>query len=339
MKDSDLLRLIIHGTTAFELLHAGIETDLFARLEEAGGLDIAGVAKALNIEEQPARVLLLGLAALQLIKKEGNKYVNSEIVRSKLIPGPRYLGPLIDLHARIINPAMTDFTQSLKENKNVGLRTVPGPGATLYERLTNHPHLQQCFYRNMGNASARTLPTFLDTADLADFTHLLDLGGGDATTAIAAARHHPHLELTVFDQGSSLHLAAANIQEAGLEQRIHTYAGDIFSADFPCGIDGILYIHLFEVWSLQRNIELLTKCYEVLPEQGSVFIYNFASNNDNTGPLTAGLVSPYFLTLASGEGMNYSARDVTAVLKAAGFQHVETHDDLPYGHTLHVGTK
>jgi len=42
-------------------------------------------------------------------------------------------------------------------------------------------------------------------------------------------------------------------------------------------------------------------------------------NNDGTGPLTAALGSPYFLTLATGEGMLYTWNEYQTWMKGAGF--------------------
>lgn len=335
---ADYLRILIHGTTAFELLRTGLDLGLFERLEIDGGLDVPGVATALGVGEQPARVLLLGLAGLRLIELRAGRYVNTDLVRTKLLrAGPRYLGALIDVQDRVINAAMGDLAEAVRKGTNVGLRHIDGPGSTLYERLGAHPELQHIFYANMGDASRKSVGQLLDTYDLSDARRVLDLGGGDGSNSIALAARYPGLEATVFDQGSVVELAAQRLTDPDLRRRVRFHAGDLFTGELPGGHDTILVFHIFEIWSLERNVELLRRCHAALAEGGRCLVYNFVSDDAGTGPLNAGLLSAYFLTLASGEGMAYSAADMERAVLAAGFTTAERHDGLGFSHALVVG--
>jgi len=338
--DADYLRIIIHGTTAFELLRTGLEFDLFERLEAAAGMDVAEAAAAIGVGEQPARILLLGLSSLLLLEKRGEKYVNTELVRRKLLrSSPRFLGPLVDIQAEIINASLVDFAESMRQNTNVGLRHISGPGSTLYERLTAHPKLQETFYANMGDASQKAFAQILDRYDFSGLRHVIDIGGGDGTNSIELVRRYPQLEATVFDQDSVTRFAAQRIEEPDLRRRVHFHPGDLFADPLPEGADAILFFHIFEIWSLERNTELLRKCHAALPDGGVCLVYNFVSNDECTGSMSAGLVSPYFLTLASGEGMTYSPNDMERAVRDAGFSRVERYTDLGFSHTLVVGHK
>lgn len=340
-EESDHLQMIIHGATAFELLRTAIEFDLFRQLESSGGMDLAAVATALGVERQPARVLLLGLASLKLLRKEGETYVNMPIVRRSLLPSRSgYLGPLVRIQEKITNPGLVDFAESMRRDTNVGLRHLDGPGTTLYERLTADPALQQVFYDNMGHASRQTFPLVVETFDFSGLRHVADVGGGDGSNGIALAKGHPHLEVTIFDQPTVLDIAARNAADADVAKRVHVWSGDMFADPLPPGIDGVLLCHIFEIWSIERNTRLLRKCYEALPPGGAVLVYNFVSDDDNTGSVSAAFMSVYFLTVASGEGMVYSAQDMEQALNAAGFARVERYDEgVGYRHVLMVGYK
>ena len=340
LSEADYLRVLIHGTTAFELLRTGLEFDLFELIEAAEGLDVDEVAQAIGVERQPARILLLGLASLRLLEKRGDEYVNSAVTRRKLLrSNPRFLGPLVDIQADIINQSLGDFAESMRQNTNVGLRHIKGPEDTLYERLTEHPELQKVFYRNMGDASKKAFAQILDLYDFSTLNHVVDLGGGDGTNSIELARRYPHLEVTVFDQETVTRIAARQAESSELDKRLHFHPGDLFADPLPEGADGIMFFHIFEIWSLERNTELLRKCYEALPPGGVCLVYNFVSNDEGTGSMSAGLVSPYFLSLASGEGMTYSPKDMEKAVRDAGFTRIEHHGDLGFSHTLVVGRK
>ncbi len=340
VRDSDFLRIICFGTTAFELLRTGLEFDLFERLEAAGGMDLGEVAAAIGAEEQPARILLLGLSSLKLLDKQGETYVNSELARRRLLrSSPRFMGKFVDIQAKVINATLGDFAESIRQNTNVGLRHISGPGTTLYERLTAHPELQEVFYDNMGDVSQTVFDRILDRYDFSQVRHVIDLGGGDGANSIEMARRYPHIEATVFDKESVTRIAGERIQDPDVRRRVHFHPGDIFDDALPRGADAILYFHIFEIWSLERNTDLLRKCHAALEDGGVCLVYNFASNDDGIGPVLAGLMSPYFLTLASGEGMVYSPTDMEQAVLDAGFSRAVRYDDLGFGHTLIVGYK
>ncbi|MEU5940825.1 methyltransferase [Micromonospora sp. NPDC047548] len=338
--EAEHLQLIIHGATAFELLRTALEFELFEKIEADGGMSLPAVAASLGVEEQPARILLLGLASLRLLRREGENYVNTPLTRRSLLPKRAgYLGPLVEIQEKITNPGLVDFADSIRRNTNVGLRHVEGPGTTLYERVTTNPALQQVFYNNMGHASRQTFPLVAETFDFSALHHLVDIGGGDGSNSIAVAKRHPHLEMTIFDQETVLNIAKQNAVDAGVGDRVHGWPGDLFTDPLPTGIDGILFCHIFEIWSLERNTELLRKCYEALPPGGAVLVYNFVSDDDNTGSPPAAFMSVYFLTIASGEGMVYSVQDMKTALRDAGFSRVERHEGVGFHHALMVGYK
>ncbi|SDJ97569.1 Dimerisation domain-containing protein [Actinopolyspora mzabensis] len=340
LTEADYLRVLIHGSSAFELVHAGLELGMFEELEQHGGMRLDQVAVSLGIEEQPARILLLGLTSLRLLEKHEDHYVNSELARRKLLrSGERFLGPLIDVQAEIINPAIGDLTRSLTSNTNVGIRSIEGRGSTLYERLNGHPRLQNLFYRNMRDVTSYSFSRILDSYDFGSTSHVVSIGGGDGTDVIELAHRYPDIEITIFDQESVAPIAEKRVEDAGLENRVHFRSGDLIRDPIPEGCDTILYVHLFEIWSMRRNVDILRKCHAALPEDGVCLIYNFVSDDEGRGPLSAGLLSPYFLTLASGEGMVYSAQDMERAAMASGFSRVSRRSDLGFSHTLVVGKK
>lgn len=125
-----------------------------------------------------------------------------------------------------------------------------------------------------------------------------------------------------------------------LRKRVHFVAGDF--SPIRCrraSTRSCTSLHSFEIWSLSRNTELLRKCSAALPPGGRCIVYNFVSDEAGTGPMSAGLVSPYFLILASRVGMTYSPADMEKAVRAAGFWEVERIDNLGFSHALVVGRR
>lgn len=61
-------------------------------------------------------------------------------------------------------------------------------------------------------------------------------------------------------------------------------------------------------------------------------------NDAEDGPAGAAMGSPYFLCLATGEGMFYTWREYEGLMREAGFTSVRSRR-LPMQHGLIVGTK
>ncbi|MBV9823718.1 MAG: methyltransferase, partial [Actinobacteria bacterium] len=242
MAEDDFTR-ILFGHSAFQYLRAGTELGLFDLLQERPGLDRKELAGALDLQDRPLDILLLGMTALGLVRQEGERYSNNETV-SRLYAEGRWevLKAVIGFEAYVNYPGLADFTESLRANSNVGLRRVPGPGPTLYHRLTADPDLSKVFYTYMGTWSRMAAGYLTSSVDFASMTRVLDVGGGDASIAVEVARAYPHLHITVLELEGVVPLAQRRVDEAGLADRIQVVATDMFAEPFPEGHDGAMFI-------------------------------------------------------------------------------------------------
>ena len=92
------------------------------------------------------------------------------------------------------------------------------------------------------------------------------------------------------------------------------------------------------MWSKEKDLYLLKKAHAALPKGGSAMISNMMQRDDQTGPLSAAIGSPYFLTLATGESMPYTWKEYKDLFIKAGFSKVLVHK-LPMDHGVIVGIK
>jgi hypothetical protein len=323
MTEDDLTR-ILFGHSAFQYLRAGTELGLFELLENRPGLDRKELAAALGLQDRPLDILLLGVTALGLVRQVEDRYSNNETV-SRLFGEGRWevLTAVIGFEAYVSYPGLADFPESLRANTNVGLRRVPGRGPTLYHRLTADPDLSKVFYRYMGTWSRMAAGYLTSSVDFAGLHRVLDVGGGDASIAVALGRAFAHLHITVLELPGVVPLAQRRVDEAGLGNRIRVVATDIFAEPFPAGHDGALFIHQMQIWPLDKDTELLRRAYEALPPGGSVVIMNSMSNDTGDGPLMAALDTAYFAAIPGGGGMLYAWRKYEECLRAAGFGDIE----------------
>lgn len=339
-EDWDRFFLIAAGHTAFQLLWSGIELGLFDRLAAEPGQTLEQLATRLGLQPYPARVLLVGLTAIGLVEKEGEGYRNAPVADAALVSGrPGYLAPVLGWQAHIVYPGVMDLLPSLREGRNVGLERFAGSGATLYQRLASTPKLEQIFQTAMSSLSQCANQHVATALDWGRFRHVVDAGGGDGTNAIALATRFPTLRVTVMDSPTVCAIAREKISAAGLSDRVSTLHGDFRVTPFPVDADAVLFCHIFTIFSMAHNRETLAKCARELPRGGSVVLFNMMGADDDSGPISTALGSPYFLAIATGEGMLHAGKDYAAALREAGFVELQRITGLPLDHGMLVGTK
>jgi hypothetical protein len=322
-KEAERFYLYFGGHIFFETLRAAVKYDLFTLLDEHGSLSRDQIAKQLGIQEQPARILLLGLTVGGLIKKRGRLYRNSRLAKQLLTRGSsRRVLSYVELEHAVMYKPMHRLYDAIKQYRNVGLEEFPGTEPTLYERLAHQPELEVIFQEAMQELSVQSNQDLARYVDFSQVNHVIDVGGGDGTNAIALASRWPHIRVTVFDSPSVCQIAERNIGDKGLGHRIGTHAGNCFDDAFPKNADCFLFAHFFTIWSREKDQLLLKKSFDALPHDGRVLLYNMMQNDDEDGPWAAAIGSPYFLTVATGEGMLYTWSEYEAWMRAAGFTDV-----------------
>jgi cyclopropane fatty-acyl-phospholipid synthase-like methyltransferase len=230
------------------------------------------------------------------------------------------------------------MTTALRAGTNTALTGYAGDESTIYGRLAHSPEQQAVFQAAMAAFTRCTLPGLLDHADLSSVRHLLDVGGGDGTTAISLSERYPDLLVTIFDM-PGLATPGGDTASACFGDRVRFQTGDLFEDEFRRDVETILFSHVLEIFSAERIVTLLTKAYHALPACGRVFVYGFNVSDDETTGIFSARLSLYLNVLASGQGMAYPARDYEDWMRRAGFEEVHTIGGLPFEHGLVTGTK
>jgi hypothetical protein len=339
--DRDLERLyfVFGGHIFFQTLRTAVQLDLFTLLAKEGALTRQEIAKKLDIAEQPMRIVVLGLTVCGLLHKNGATYTNSPLAQTFFVKdSPLRITAYVELQHRAMYKGLFWMLESVRENRNVGLKEFAGSEPTIYERLAHDPELEQIFQDAMQELSLQVNSEMVKSVDLRGVKHLVDVGGGDGTNIMAIAQRWPNLRATVFDSPTVCDIARKNIAGAGLANRLGAVAGECFRDPFPPDADCLLFAHFFTIWGEEKGRELLRKCYASLPSGGKVMIFNMMQHDDESGPLSAAVGSPYFLALATGSGMLYTWSEYERWMAEAGFGAIERHA-LPRDHGLIVGTK
>lgn len=320
----DELTRILLGHAAFQYMRAGAELGLFDLLEQRPGLTRDEVGAALQLQDRPLNILLLGTTSLRLIERDGDGYRNSETITQVFRAGLwETIQAVIGFEAYITYPGLADFTESLRTNTNVGLRRVSGTGPTLYHRLAEDPSLGKAFYGFMHAWSTVASRYLVENVDFGPSRRVLDVGGGDGVMAIAVARAFPHVRLTILELPGTVPLTRKRVEEAGLGVRIDVVATDMFAEPFPSDHDTVMFVHQLQIWPLDRNTALLRSAHAALPGGGRVLIMSSMSEDSGDGPLMSALSSAFFAAVPGWGGMLYAWNKYEQCLREAGFGSIE----------------
>jgi len=155
-RQAEKFYLIMGGHIYFQTLSAAVEFDLFSILSKHKRLTRSEIARILDIDEKPARILLLGCTSLGLLRKSGSTYSNSRLAEQLLIKdAPASIIPVIRWQNHINYRPMQSFFEAIKSNTNLGLNVYDGEEDTLYGRLTHDPRLELIFQDAMQGISVQ----------------------------------------------------------------------------------------------------------------------------------------------------------------------------------------
>lgn len=309
------------GFWAFKTLAAAHELDLFTRLSGTRGTTAGEISHVLGIAGRPAAMLLAGCASLGLLEKVDGRYRNSPLSEEFLVRGkPYYFGGIVQMFDKRLYAGWGKLDEALRTDRP----TTWDPSAQQSLFDGEDPLMLAVFWEAMHSLSIFTARALGDAMDFSRFARLLDVGGGSGAYDIELCRRYPQLTATVFDLPFVTELAAAKVREAGMDDRIHTAAGDFFAeAALPWGHDVILLSMILHDWSEEKDREILRACYDALPSKGAVIICELLVNDERTGPAPAALMSLNML-IETERGCNYTPAEYASWLTDTGFRDVRT---------------
>jgi 3-hydroxy-5-methyl-1-naphthoate 3-O-methyltransferase len=303
------------GFWSFKTLASAYEMGLFERLSGTSGTTAGELADRLGIASRPAEMLLTGCAALGLLDRQNGRYVNSPLSDEYLVPGkPNHFGGLVTMFDRRLYAGWDKLTQAIRTNRPTTWD--PDRERSLFDNAD--PEMVATFWEAMHAMSTLTGRALGAAFDVGGFRRLLDVGGGSAAFDIVLCQRYPELRTTVYDLEFVADIAARNVDDAGLTDRITVTPGDFFEdASFPVGHDLHLFSMIMHDWNEERDQLLLRKSFEALDSGGAVLICELVVDDDKTGPVPAALMS--LNMLVETEGRNYTAAEYGNWLTEVGF--------------------
>ncbi|HSG54469.1 MAG TPA: methyltransferase [Paracoccaceae bacterium] len=305
------------------IVNVNCEVGTFAALDEAA-LTTDELAAQLAVDARALAMHLAALCALGLVEKRLGKWRATHLARTWLHPeGEGYWG---SFYARI------DFNEVLHGRLLESLKTGRRPGDP-EQGIGNAARPAEWERGSMSQEAAHGIATFMHAHSQAPalgaaaqsvfgtLGTLMDVGCGSGVYGIEIARAHPGLKVTLMDLKEMATEAARYIDRAGMGEQVNTAGVNMFTEEWPRGMNGHFFSNVFHDWSDETNRLLAKRSFDALPRGGKIFLNEILMDDEGTGPFPAAAFS--LLMLVGTLGKQYSLVEFRDILESAGFTDVQ----------------
>jgi demethylspheroidene O-methyltransferase len=129
---------------------------------------------------------------------------------------------------------------------------------------------------------------------------LLDVGGGDGTFLVSAAKRWPHLKIILFDLPAVAERARARFQREGLSDRATAVGGDVMRDPLPTGADVVSLVRVLHDHDDAEALEIIKAARRALPAGGTLLIAEPMSGTPGAEPIGDAYFGFYLLAMRSG---------------------------------------
>lgn len=324
-REASALFDLCSGFVYSQALLACVRLRLFDVLK-AGPLTAEEIAHRLGLNEDAAGRLLTAAVALRLAEHRRNGRYGLGGLGAAMLASPG-LATMVEHHALLYRD-LEDPVRLLRSEGEAGRRAPDGSLKTTHlasywpyaEGDTGANREAVSDYTGLMSATQPAIAQeILDAYDLTGHRRLMDVGGGNGTFLLHAARRAPHLQLVLFDVPAVAKLAAAKFKVAGIEDRATAPGGD-FLKDLPRGSDAITLIRVLLDHDDETALAILKSVRAALPQGGVLLVAEPMAETPG-----AEKVAAYFslYLMAMGRGRPRTERQLQALLREAGFSRVE----------------
>jgi len=290
-------------------LHAGVKLGIFSILE-AGDRTAEKIAGRLGSNVRGTAVLLNALAAMELIAKTGDRYVNSPFSKTFLVrESPQYIGYMVMHHHHLVE-GWARLDQAVMS------------GSPSRERRHLEDEERESFLMGMFNLAMGIAPRVSGLIDLKGRRHLLDLGGGPGTYAIHFCLANPDLNATVADLPTSRPFAEKTISRFGLTDRITFVPCNYLEDDIPGSYDVVWLSHVLHGDGPDECQMIIHRAVSALAPGGVLMIHDFILNDTFDGPLFPAIFSLNML-VNTEKGRSYSDGQIRELMTTAGLGQIK----------------
>ena len=305
VRNVDDLMAVGHGYQRSMVLLAALKLGVFRALAD-GAFDAGALARRVGADGERVSILLDALAALGLVEKRGRRYRNAKPAHDLLLPGPRSKESILLHHL----DGWGEWGR-LPSTIRAGRKPRGGAPGTWYEN----------FIRGMEENALERAAAVARGIPLRPGERVLDLGGGPGTYAVAWAAASPDAVITVFDTPATLRVTRKILREKGAKGRVRLLEGDFLVDPIGGPFDFVWISQILHAYSVSDCVKLLRRARAALAPGGRVAVQEFLLAEGKTSPPGPVFFSVHMVAVTEG-GRAYTAREIAAMMKAAGFRKI-----------------
>jgi demethylspheroidene O-methyltransferase len=306
---------LVAGFVYSQILYACVKLDVF-RILAAGPQPLAALAAQFNMNDDAALRLLSAAESLRLVEQRDNQEWGLGLLGGVLVSNTAVTA-LVEHHATLYAD-LRDPVALLRGETKTNLASywpyadeqASSPTLLSEERVAEYSQL-------MSASQPLVAGEILAAYPFDRHTCLMDVGGGQGTFLLAAAKRFHQLPMMLFDLPAVANLARVHFEKAGLGDRVTAHGGSFFETPLPRGADVATVIRVLYDHDDHRALAILKAVFSALPSGASLVVAEPMSGTP--GAESMGDAYFGFYLLAMGKGRSRTAERLTQLIREAGF--------------------
>ncbi|WP_234413781.1 acetylserotonin O-methyltransferase [Ideonella sp. A 288] len=310
---------LVAGFVYSQVLLACVRLRLFDLLAD-GPLPLSELARRTQLSDEACLRLLVAAQSLQLLQPRGGDRWGLGPLGATLV-GDQAITAMVEHHAALYADLADPVALLRGEHGRTRLGELwayaadEQPDQLARERVAAYSAL-------MSASQPLVSEQVLDAVSLQGHRCLMDVGGGEGTFLRAVAARAPHLKLMLFDLPAVAGRARERLVAAGLAARAEVHGGDFHRQPLPRGADVITLVRVVHDHDQGAALRILAAVRAALPPGGRVLLAEPLA--DTPGAAAMGNAYFGFYLLAMGSGRARSAAELGDMLRASGFERVQS---------------
>jgi demethylspheroidene O-methyltransferase len=260
---------ICAGFVYAQILQACLELGAFKILAQ-GPVTTEGFATRTGLPVAGAQRLLDGAVALKLVARTRGGGAYALATLGAALVDNEAIAAMV-AHHRLFYADMADPVALLRGGKPTTLGEywayagTATPAAAEGQAVAPYTAL-------MAASQQLVADEILDSYAVGRHRCLMDVGGGNGSFLIAAAKRAPNLRLRLFDLPAVAELATPRFAQAGLQTRAQVFGGSFLHDPLPTGADLISLVRVAHDHDDDRVLTLFRAVHDALPRDGRLLL-------------------------------------------------------------------
>jgi len=312
------------------VLMTALELGIFDAIA-AGAANAAAIAKKIKASARGTGMVLDELAALQFLKKSGDKYsLVAESETYLLKKSPTYMGGFL-MHAFDLLRSWDNLTEIVRSGKPMMRLENTEQGEEFFKNLVRGLYASSY-------ASGSILLPYLGL-DKKSEVAVLDVAAGSAAWSLPIAEALPKSKVTVLDLPGVCEVAREFVDRHQVQQKYDYLEGDLRKLNLGVDkYDVIILGHICHSEGARWSEKLIAKCGKALKHGGQLVIPDMVPNDQRTGPEFPLLFAINMLVNTS-EGSTFTLAEYKQWMKAAGIKFEKMLEPEVVGTQVIIGRK